>query len=89
MTIDIKDKPALARLRIRLENKPTQMNNSSLPAGSPMFFYCEICGHESDRLPESYTTSPNKLCTPCRELKEVNPELTNATIIQAVINSPK
>lgn len=80
-TVDIKDKPALLRLKQRLENPPKQINNSSLPAGSPMYFYCRICGHQSDVKGESYTDPPRKYCGDCQELKDVNPGLTDKTII--------
>ena len=82
-TADIKDKPALLRLHNRIENKPEQINNSSLPAGSPMYFYCRICGHQSDVKSESYTSPVKKYCTDCQELKDANPGLTDTTIIEA------
>lgn len=78
----IKDVSALRKLSQRLNNKPEQINNSRMPAGSPMLFYCELCGHESDRLPESYTTRPRKYCTPCQELKDANPDITNGTLLE-------
>jgi hypothetical protein len=46
-----------------------KVNNASLYAGSPMYFYCRVCGLETDVLPESYTEEPCTLCTPCEELK--------------------
>ena len=63
-------KSALAQLEKRKANKPKQVNNASLPAGSPMYFYCEICGHQSDVLSESYTGKPKKLCEECQETKD-------------------
>ncbi len=77
----IKDQPALLRLRHRIENAPKQINNSTLPAGSPMYFYCRICGHQSDVLPESYTSSPKTHCKECQELKKECNGLTDRTII--------
>ena len=65
---DIADQKALRALAKRLANKPDQVDNSSLHAGSPMFFYCKVCEHESDRLPESYTRRPVQHCNPCQEL---------------------
>lgn len=46
-----------------------QKDNSSLYAGSPMFFYCQYCGLESDRLPESYVGSPSCICQDCNKVK--------------------
>lgn len=63
-------KVALEDLKIRRSNKPEQFNNSRLPAGAPMYWYCEGCGHLSDILPESYITTPKKLCKECKALKE-------------------
>ena len=62
---------ALAELKKRRENQPEQKNNSSLPAGFPMYFYCRSCGHLSDELPESYTGTPKKLCDECQALKDL------------------
>lgn len=65
-------KAALEALRKRRENMPEKINNSSLPAGSPMYFYCISCGHTSDVLPENYFIStPKKLCQECSVLKEL------------------
>ena len=69
-TLDGKE-VALAALEKRRANKPEHIDNASLYAGSPMYFYCISCGHQSDVLPESYTSIPNKLCTECRALKEL------------------
>lgn len=79
----IKDTIALGKLAERIKNVPKQMDNSSLYAGSPMYFYCKNCGHESDRKPESYTSSPRRYCAPCKELKDANPEITDATLRDA------
>lgn len=62
---------ALAALKERRENVPVKIDNASLIAGSPMYFYCISCGHQSDVLPESYLGVPNKLCGECAALKEL------------------
>jgi len=36
---------ALKKLEERKNNPPQQKNNAALPAGSPMYFYCRVCGH--------------------------------------------
>jgi hypothetical protein len=62
---------ALAEYRERKVNPPKQINNASLYAGSPMYFYCGMCGHESDVLPESYTCAPKHLCSKCQTMKNM------------------
>ena len=62
---------ALKALAERRENKPEQINNGRLPAGSLMYFYCVSCGHQSDALPETYTCTPGKLCDECAALKDL------------------
>jgi len=61
---------ALAQLQARrLKNKDkTRFDNSSLPAGSPMYFDCLTCG-ETISVPEDYITRP-KLCPECQALKD-------------------
>ena len=63
-------KTALENLQKRKDNKPEQINNATLYAGSPMYFYCQMCGHLSDVKPESYTTPVKKLCDECEEIKK-------------------
>ena len=60
---------AVAALKERRAHKPEQIDNASLYAGSPMYFYCISCGHESDVLPESYTCKPKRLCDECSAMK--------------------
>lgn len=46
-----------------------QIDNSSLPAGSPMYFFCKFCGAPTDTLPEGYFLSrPKMVCDPCEML---------------------
>ena len=35
---------AVAALNERRENKPNKIDNASLPAGAPMYYYCISCG---------------------------------------------
>lgn len=37
--------------RYNLAKKLGQINNSSLPAGSPMYYYCKYCGTHTETLP--------------------------------------
>ena len=62
---------ALEALRIRRENRPEKIDNASLVAGMPMYFYCHSCGHCSDILPESYTGVPKKRCRECQALQDL------------------
>lgn len=63
---------AFARLvelhKHRRANAPKRINNAELYAGSPMYFYCVHCGHQSDVLPESYTGRPKSKCHFCQDL---------------------
>jgi hypothetical protein len=56
----------------RRENaKKKKIDNGSLYAGSPMYFYCKSCDGLADTLPESYVSSPKKLCDECQALKDL------------------
>lgn len=62
---------ALEALAKRRENQPKRISNSSLYAGSPMYFYCKSCGHLADEKPESYIFPPKSLCDECQALKDL------------------
>ena len=65
---------ALLALRDRRKESAKEgyrIDNSSLPAGSPMYFYCISCGCVADVLPESYNCQPRKLCEECQALKDL------------------
>lgn len=62
---------ALAELTNRRANRPKQIDNSSLYAGSPMYFYCYSCGWLSDTKPESYRSIPSHTCKECQALKDL------------------
>lgn len=64
---------ALQALRQRREKnaKKKKIDNASLPAGSPMYFYCISCAGLADTKPEGYITPPKKLCGECRALKDL------------------
>lgn len=65
---------ALKALQERRKNKPKKINNSSLPAGSAMYFYCETCGHVAETLPEDYSpgvNTPKQFCDECQALKDL------------------
>lgn len=61
-------KKAHAAYMQRKAHPPKQIDNASLYAGSPMYFYCRHCGHESDCLPEGYLGRPRHACGECQAL---------------------
>lgn len=46
-----------------------RVDNGSLRAGSPMYYYCKTCGEEIV-LPEEHTCPAPKLCDGCVELEK-------------------
>lgn len=76
----VTDKRALSRLAKRIKTCPPKIDDSRLPAGSSMHFYCRVCGYLSDTLPEGYWGTPRKYCSDCKELKDANPGLTDSTL---------
>lgn len=50
--------------------KEKRNDNSRLPAGSPMYYYCRGCSGVADVLPESHMSSPKKFCNECQPLKD-------------------
>jgi hypothetical protein len=71
MTVTEQGKEAALRaLEERRANKPEQIRNEDLHAGSPMYFYCRSCAHLADTKPESYIHPPKKLCDECQAMKD-------------------
>lgn len=62
-------KAAKAALTKRRRKSVRQIDNASLYAGSPMYYYCVSCGHQADVLPENHMSAPKRLCTACQEMK--------------------
>lgn len=60
---------ALRALELRRSNRPSKIDNSTLVAGSPMYYYCISCGWTADVLPESHLCSPRRLCKECDALR--------------------
>lgn len=52
----------------KAQHEGKQINNSSLPAGSPMYYYCRFCGCPTETLPESHMSAPKTKCDPCEAL---------------------
>lgn len=67
----LQGKEAALKALKRRDNQPERINNSSLVAGSPMYFYCQSCGHVADVLPESYWSPPSSLCDECAALRNL------------------
>jgi hypothetical protein len=51
--------------------KHGQIENSSLPAGYPLYFYCNFCGILLETLPEDYLFRPRRQCSQCKGLSEL------------------
>jgi len=68
-TIEIVKETALRQLAERRANRPVPVDNSSLHAGSKMYFYCHSCGALADLKPETYLFPPRDLCSECEGLK--------------------
>jgi hypothetical protein len=66
-----KDEALAALAKRRSLNQPKVIDNASLPAGSPMYYYCHVCDALVAVKDESwYRDPPPKLCSECFELKE-------------------
>lgn len=66
---------ALDALAMRREenSKKERIDNSQLPAGSPMYYYCISCNGISDIKPEGwFLGSVAKLCKECQALKDLD-----------------
>ncbi len=62
---------ALGEREYRKAHPPVQINNISLPTGSPLYFYCHACGHLAEEKPEDYTTAVKTHCALCQELEGI------------------
>ena len=68
-TININLDVAMEQFKKRkAANEGKKIDNSSLYAGSPMYFYCKFCEENTDVLPESYFRQPKTICNPCEIL---------------------
>ena len=52
-----------------VDEKVKKVNNSTLPAGSPVFTYCRHCGIPLEKLPEDYLFRPYSTCSQCSGLE--------------------
>lgn len=56
--------------RKEANSKIPRVHNAELPAGSPMHYYCQLCGVETDVLPEEHPSPPTKFCYPCQKMMD-------------------
>jgi len=70
MTITTQQLAHLEQLhkRIAQNTQEPKINNATLPAGSPMHYYCRICQAPTITLPEDHAGTPPKYCYPCQDL---------------------
>ena len=69
MTIVFDAELAMKMYKERKEkNKGAGIDNSKLPAGSSMYYYCEFCGEHTQTVPEGYWGKIKTICTPCETL---------------------
>lgn len=63
---------ALKKLEERRKRSRTKekINNSNLPEGSLMYYYCTTCGCVADILSELHNNLPKGLCDECQALKD-------------------
>jgi hypothetical protein len=62
--------PRLDQLETRrLASVGHQIDNDTLPAGSPMYYYCKCCGIHVATMPEDwYRDPPPTYCVNCKDL---------------------
>jgi hypothetical protein len=53
-----------------IEHVGKRIDNTSLPAGSPMHYYCRHCSAPTETLPEPHRQRPVTVCAPCQLLEE-------------------
>ena len=56
--------------RLAANASKTKIDNGSLPAGSPMHYYCRFCGEPTETLPEGHLGRPRTACEPCQVLRD-------------------
>lgn len=57
---------AIKELEHRKAHRPEQIDRSPIVT----VVYCQVCGHESDCLPEGFTGKPSKLCLFCTMMRD-------------------
>lgn len=67
---EILKKEAMLQFEARKKIATEHVVNEALPAGSPMYFYCDCCGILTDVLPEEYLFTPSIRCSQCAAMKK-------------------
>jgi len=67
----------------RIFSKNSIIDDSVLPAGSAMHFYCDHCGAISDTRSENYISTPIKVCEECQKLIDLG------LMVQAITDAEK
>jgi hypothetical protein len=69
---NLKDKAEVeAALAERRASAPEKIRNEDLPAGSPIYYYCKSCGHQTAILAEGWIYNPPpKYCDFCTLIRE-------------------
>jgi hypothetical protein len=57
-------------LRCQMSRETKRVDNSSLPAGAPMVYYCHACGAHTVTLPELHFSRPPRYCDACEDLRK-------------------
>lgn len=68
MTNELFRYKAINLFLIRRQNQK-QIDNSSLQAGEPMYFYCKHCGAQADVVEEEYLFNTRDVCSQCEGLE--------------------
>jgi NAD-dependent SIR2 family protein deacetylase len=67
MKLSTRAKDALLA-RVEAGKKVKPINNATLYAGSPMYYYCRICLLLAARLPESHMEAAPTRCDACKQM---------------------
>jgi hypothetical protein len=65
-------KAAVEALAWRRRMAPPQVDNSQMPAGAQMIYYCRTCGHVCDIKHEAYIFPPYRHCSECQALIDLD-----------------
>ena len=54
--------------RLKIAKASTAIDNHRLPAGAPMYYYCDSCGIFLTTMPELHTSAAPSHCQACKAL---------------------
>jgi len=61
-----------------------RVDNHSLPAGAPMYYYCRLCGKDLGAYPEDHVGPAPRYCSPCETLVEAGWSGSEGIFVQYV-----